>query len=63
MVPTPVGGVERPDPGAAGTETFGQSPLRCQFHFEFTGQVLPAELLVTADVGGDNPGDAAMFEE
>src|SRR5688500_3411541 len=47
-------GIEAGDPGAAGSAAFGERPLRAEFDLELAGQILPLELLVLADVGGDH---------
>src|SRR5205814_907356 len=39
---------------AARTDALGQRPLRIELHFELTGQVLPLELLVLADIARDH---------
>lgn len=47
------GGEECRDTCSAGAQSLGQSALGCQFHLEFSGQILPGELLVGSDVGAD----------
>src|SRR5690606_37931453 len=46
--------VEAGDAGAAGTATLGKGALRAAFNLELAGEILPLELLVLADIGGDH---------
>src|SRR5690606_13517456 len=46
--------VEAGDAGAAGAAALGERALRAEFHLELAGEILPLELLVLADIGGDH---------
>ena len=56
-------GEERPDAGPAGPHPLGQGALRGELDGQLTGEVLPAELLVLADVRRDDPGDPPRLEQ
>ena len=47
-------GVEAGDARAARPHPLGERALRAEFDLELAGQILPLELLVLADVGGDH---------
>ena len=50
-------------PAAAGAQPLGEGALRDQLDLQLAGQVLAGELLVLADVGAGDPGDAAGGEQ
>ena len=56
-VPTPAGGEEGGDAGAAGAQPLGERALRDELDLELAGEELALELLVLADVGRRRPGD------
>ena len=56
-------GVEGGDAGAAGAQPLGERALRDELDLQLAGQVLAGELLVLADVGAGDPGDAAGGEQ
>lgn len=51
------------DAGAARAQAFGEGALRSQFPLQLPAEVLAGELLVLADVGAGDPGDAAGGEQ
>ena len=62
-VPTPAGVKNAGYPGAAGAHPFGERALRRQLHLQFTGEILPGELLVLADVRGGDPADPSRAQQ
>src|SRR3546814_9851680 len=46
--------LEARDSRAARADAFGQRALRVELQFQFTRQILPLELLVFTDIGGDH---------
>ena len=56
-------GEEGGDAGAAGAQPLGERALRGELDLELAGEVLPLELLVLADVGGDHPADPLVAQQ
>src|SRR5262249_22270636 len=54
---------EAADSGSTGANTLGERSLRDEFHFQFTAQVLPLELLVFADVGRNHLPDLMRLQQ
>ena len=57
------GSEERRNARAARAQLLGERALRRELELELAGQVLPLELLVLADVGGDHLADLARLEQ
>jgi hypothetical protein len=62
-VPDARGGEEGADAAAACAQPLRQGALRGELHGELACQVLTAELLVLAHVGGDDPADPPGLEQ
>src|SRR5690606_20361219 len=56
-------GIEARNARAAGAAAFGERALRTEFDLQFARQILPFELLVLADIGGDHLPDLPRAEQ
>src|SRR5690606_30464031 len=55
--------IEAGDARAPRAAAFGERALRAEFDFEFAREILPLELLVLADIGGDHLPDLLGAEQ
>src|SRR3546814_798706 len=56
-------GIESGNARAPGAAALGERALRTEFDLQFAGQILPLELLVLADIGGDHLPDLPGAEQ
>jgi hypothetical protein len=55
--------IEAGDARATRAHAFSERTLGAEFHFEFSGEKLPLEFAILADIAGDHFADLVSFEE